>query len=156
MTIILGAILVVSTLILIILVLFLLNLRAVLAGISAFATPAREGETTPLAELVAQISGQFSDDIMSKAKHTFLGMQGGAARQSGAVEGAIAEDLVSIQSPVLGAIMQAFPALSKKIQRNPGLAPLALQYLAPMLKGGGGSSGPGNGEKQLAEPNFNL
>ena len=144
MELILGAILLVSALILACLVLFLLNLRAILLGFSEFTTPAKEGEHSPLETHLGSLASLFATRVSA----SFLGVQGGARKREKAVEGAVALDLIQAAAPPwLSTLLEAMPTLKKRIEKNPAMAAQAMQMFS-------GQKPQGNSEEETAAGPF--
>lgn len=111
------------------LALFLLIRRQLLARLSAFLELRGENQSE-FWDTVDIISDKAGHKVATHLKAFFMGTQGGSARRERAVEGAIAEDVLAQQSPMLSAIAGSFPALSKLIKKNPALADLAQKALS--------------------------
>jgi len=119
-----------------------------------FITPEGEGKPSPLANFIQAGADIVSRTLVMQAKATFMGKQSGDSRAMKAIEGDVAQDMISGASPMLGGLLQSFPSLSKTLRRNPGLADMALQFLASKMGGNKGVSVPGNGTSE--SPRFNL
>jgi len=125
------------------------RVRAVYAELRAFVTPMGENQPSPAAQTVEAASDILARALVARAKTTFMGIQSGAARAERGIEGDIAEGAIGAASPMLGAVLAAFPALRKTLRRNPGLVDLALAKLGGMGKGSapGALAGSGNGSQ---------
>jgi len=83
------------------------------------------------AVLVSTIAGTFGSEIAGHLKAVFLGLQSVEAKN-----GARAAAAATIgDSPVLGAIVSSFPAVGKKLMKNPAMASLADMVLGKVLAG---------------------
>lgn len=90
--------------------------------------------TTPsqFAQLVDRVSDTFGHKIMTHAKATFMGFQSVDAKAEARLEGDIMSDLLSQNNPILAIIADSFPAVAKRLRKNPGLLPV-IQRLLPGL-----------------------
>ena len=94
---------------------------------------------------------KFLDIVVDRAsakmaqslKMVFYGTQSGEAKNVKRLEGALVQDLMEAQSPMLSTIAQSFPAVGKLIRKNPNLIPLLQGFLG---KKGDGSTSPSEGE----------
>jgi hypothetical protein len=116
-----------------------------------FVTPPGENQPSPLALLIDGIASMFSRSIVAQAKASFMGVQSGLKRQESAIAGDIAEGVVASQSPLLGGLLDSFPALKKTLRRNPQLVDMVLGFMAKQGGQPGGNqtvSIGGNGHSQ--------
>jgi hypothetical protein len=114
----------------------------VIEMLKAFFNPVSPDKPSEFATMVDIISSQFAAKLVQNAKATFMGVQSVANRNEKAVMGDIATDMLSQASPLAAGLLSSFPALAKRLQKNPELAGLALNFL---------SKKPGNnGDKPAA------
>ena len=81
---------------------------------------------------------KFLDIVVDRAsakmaqslKMVFYGTQSGEAKNVKRLDGALVQDLMEAQSPMLATIAQSFPAVGKLIRKNPNLIPLLQGILA--------------------------
>lgn len=110
-----------------------------------FTAAADENTPSPLAQLTDQVAGTFATRMVNSLKSSFLGMQSVAKRNEQRLQGDVALDLASQVNPLLGAALGSFPAVRKRLEKNPELIGLAAQYL------GGRGPQPGNGHEQISQ-----
>jgi len=104
--------------------------------IIGFITPADDKTPSPAAQVADQFSSMLARALVAQAKATFMGKQSGDARAQAAIDGDIALDMAGQASPLIGGLLNSFPALKKSLKRNPALLDFALSKLA----GGQGSA----------------
>lgn len=85
---------------------------------------------SPLANVVSTASDMIARSFVAQLKATFMGKQSGENRANAGVEADIAMDTISQINPVIGTVLNSFPALRKTLRRNPGLIDLAISKLA--------------------------
>ena len=126
----------------------------VIRFIRAFVEPKTNGEQSPLADSIDNISKRLASSIIENIKMTELGFKRGAQKQEQAVEAAITKDIISYNEPLIGAALQMFPNLSKLANKNPQLAMAASQMIGNFLSQSntGGNHPPEN----INKPKFNL
>jgi hypothetical protein len=130
---------------------FFWRVRRIYAEFRSFLTPPGENQPSAFSQLVEVVSQSFARAILATFKAQFMGTQGSLARAEKAVAGDIMEDAVASASPVLGTILQSFPALRRTLRRNPGLIDLVVSRL------GSAAKSPDNGKTiQVELPKFNL
>lgn len=118
---------------------------------AAFVSPDKD-KPSYFATLVDIAGAIIANNIVTAVKSTFMGIQSGANRGEKALEGAIAQDMLSQSNPLIGSILNSFPAASKVLRKNPGLAPLAQALMERFIKPGGG--GNGNGKQAAFKDSF--
>lgn len=118
-----------------------------------FVMPESEGKPSPLAMMVSSAGDILARSIVALFKTTFMGKESGAARAEKAVEGDIAEGIISQANPGIASILGSFPSLKKTLRRNPALIDFALSKLTKIGNPGGPQLGGGNGSSQVK---FNL
>jgi hypothetical protein len=123
--------------------------------LKTFFTPPDEKTPSEFALTTQAIADQLGRSLVAQLKSTFMTAQSNQVRAQNAVNGDIAEDLVNQANPLIGAIMNTFPALRKTIRRNPGLADMAIQTL--LSKIGSGTIATGNNHKpDVSQVKFDL
>src|ERR1035437_6872878 len=85
--------------------------RKITRVITQFVTPTSEKQPSPFALLIDSVSSMFGRSIVAQAKSTLMGVQSGAKRAETAIAGDIAEGVIESQSPMLGGLLNSFPAL---------------------------------------------
>jgi len=93
----------------------------VLAVFYANFIPADSATPTPFALIVQSIASTFGTEIAAHLKATFLGLQSVDAKNE---RREAAAGIIGGNS-ILGAILSSFPAVGKKISKNPAMAALA-------------------------------
>ena len=104
--------------------------RKITRVITQFVTPTSENQPSPFALLIDSVSSMFGRSIVAQAKSTLMGVQSGAKRAETAIAGDIAEGVIESQSPMLGGLLNSFPALKKTLRRNPQLVDMAMQFMS--------------------------
>lgn len=95
--------------------------RQIAAKFDAFFLSPTPETASAFATLISTIAGVFGSQIAAHLKAVFLGLQSvDAKNERKDIAGAIIGG-----NSVLGAIVSAFPAVGKKLGRNPALAGLA-------------------------------
>lgn len=107
--------------------------RRILTVLRSYFEPADENTPSQFSQVTDAISKQFASAMMSNLKMTELGVKRGEQRQEQAVNAALMEDVTVMQSPMLGALLQQFPKLSKLAGKNPQLAGMALGKLQEVM-----------------------
>ncbi len=96
---------------------------------------------SPFAGVVEVISEQFAGKMVASLKSTFMGVQSGDNRGEKGLIADIAQDVAFKENPLLASVLTSFPAVAKRLRKNPELLPLAQGLLARF----GGSKAPGDG-----------
>ena len=110
--------------------------------LQSFVTASSPGLPSPLAIVIQQVAGVFATEISKSIKGTLMGIQSVESRNETAEQSA----QLATQSPLLGAVLAAFPGVGKRLAKNPALATLALSMLnkkqnsSAILPGNGGSN----------------
>jgi hypothetical protein len=122
--------------------LFYLKLKQSLVRFSRDMFEAQD-ENTPsqFAQVVTSVSTIQAQHISSSLKSVFMGVQSVDNRNERALEA----DAMADQNPTMAAIMESFPAVAKRVRKNPSLAGLAFEVLGRMSSRGtpGNNSAPG-------------
>lgn len=108
--------------------------------------PETPSEFAKLIDAGAQV---LSSRLVASLKGTFMGVQSGAKRGEDALQADFLGDAVSMQNPIAGAILNAFPAVKRRLGKNPELIPTAMAMLSKILPGG--SAQGGNGKSDMAD-----
>ncbi len=135
-----------------ILVFLLLAARAIYRfylNLSSFLTPGAENQPSPLALISQSLIVNASKVFTSQLKSTFMGIQSGQSRAESAIQSELIQDEANAINPGLGAILASFPALKRKLTKNPALMELALDFLSKKLVHGSGMPG-GDGSNDYA------
>lgn len=90
-------------------------------------------------------SDTLARSITGQLKASFMGIQSKAAQAEKAIQGDLLQDAVSMSNPVLGAVMSSFPAVGKRLRKNPELWPLIEHFLAKGVRTPAAGSGPDPG-----------
>jgi hypothetical protein len=114
--------------------------RKISRTITQFITPEAENKPSPFALLIDSVASMFGRSIVAQLKSTLMGVQSGQKRAESAIEGDIMEGVVQSQSPMLGGLLNSFPALKKTLRRNPQLADMAMQFMANKMATNGTSN----------------
>ena len=122
------------------------KIRRIYSTIEQFLTSPDEKTPSPLAQVTQVASDMLARSIIAQAKATFMGKQSGSERAETAITGDIAEGLLTAKAPMLGALLNSFPALKKTLRRNPQLIDLAMSKLGNIAGGQPASHSPSNGQ----------
>lgn len=126
--------------------------RRLTAVVTEFISPTAPNQPSPMAITAEALSAMVARAITAQLKTTLMGMESGASRGEKAVQGDLALDIAG-QTP-LGAVLGAFPRLSKTLRKNPGLLDFALGAISKVGAGRGAPATPdtSNGDR----PRFHL
>jgi hypothetical protein len=101
--------------------------------------PAEPSQFAKFCDILADI---FAKHITQNIKSSFMGMQSVDSKNEKRLQADLFQDIASAQSPILGAIMQSFPSVGKRLAKNPELLPMVQNLMAKI--GGSAASKPGN------------
>lgn len=142
------------TLLSVILIAFL-KISRVYNELRAFVTPPAEGEPSPLATLALGVSDMIASSLMAKIKASLMQNKSAEVRGENAIEGELAIDLATQTNPIVGALLQQFPALRKMAKKNPALVDAVVQrFIAG--KFGGNTPAPSNNNHSNAQVKMTL
>lgn len=116
----------------------------------AYFEPAGPDQPSEFAGFIQVASDILARSITAQLKATFMGIQSKAAQAERAIQGDLLQDTVNMANPLLGAVMNSFPSVGKRLRKNPELWPLIEQFLAkgvrtPAAGGPGSGPAPSNG-----------
>lgn len=98
---------------------------------------------SPLAAIVQSIASVFASALSQSLKAVFMGVESVESKNRGRLQA----DFIADSNPMLGAILSSFPAVAKRIAKQPALAQLAIDLIAKHgAKNGGGGGGGGLNE----------
>lgn len=132
-------------------VLIFIKVRRAYRQFISFITPEADGKPSPAATVAQNVSDMAARSIVAQVKGFLMGLQSGQSRGQTAVTGDIVEGAAGQQLPMIGAVLDSFPALKRTLRRNPALLDLALSKLAGVKSGSNQSQGS-NGDS----PKFKL
>jgi len=89
----------------------------------------QHGQPSQLALLFEFLIDRFLEKLNHSMKSSLGGLNSVEARNEKRIDVDIVKDLAADTSPVLGALISAFPSLAKRVANNPSLIPLALKAL---------------------------
>lgn len=121
-------------------------------SLQVFFTSPGDNQESDFAKITHLVADDFSTRLVSSLKATFMGMQSGAVRQEKALGSAVAEDMITMSNPLVGAIVQSMPAVKKLIHKNPEIAQLLPGLIEKFM---GNRSAPGATEAVLPGNNGN-
>jgi len=122
--------------------------RAALDLIRAY-FEAPDAETpSEFAKMIDAAALVLAQRLVSSLKGTFMGVQSGARRGEDALQGDFLGDVATQANPTLGALLNSFPAVKRRLGKNPELIPAAMQLIGKLFPGG--SAQGGNGSKSDA------
>jgi len=102
--------------------------------------PADKDTPSPLAQLADQFAVILAQRFTGSLKGAFLGMQSVDKRNEQRLQADMVQDTASNINPLLGAILTQYPAVGRRLAKNPELLGLAAQYLSK-----GVAAAPSNG-----------
>jgi hypothetical protein len=117
----------------------------------AFITPASEGKPSPLALVTQVAADMLGRGVTAQLKATFMGKAQVDRKNQQGIDADLAVDSLSAANPLIGAVLQSFPTLTKRLVRNPALLDMALSRLTGAGKPP--ADAPGNNGNQIR---FNL
>lgn len=115
-----------------------------------YVTP-QDGKPSKFEVQVSSIAQAIGRAAAMEIKTTLMGKASGAARAETAVQGALIEDLVEQQHPMLGGFMSLFPKAGKKIAQNPSLLNALMSFMSR-----GQQNLPPGGNHHSESPKFKL
>jgi hypothetical protein len=114
--------------------------------------PAKAGEPAPLAAMAISYIHYAGQAFATEIKTSLMGKMSGSARLEQAVEGEVQVAAMAAGNPLLNALLQVSPALSKRLSKNPALASFVMQAAGKLFS----KPGPGAGNGHSEQANFNL
>jgi hypothetical protein len=84
---------------------------------------------------IDQLSARFAQAVVRAVKAHLANSASIDSRQASAIEGDLITDIASGSSPIAGALLDQFPALKKRLAKNPALAQMALNMLSKVGTG---------------------
>jgi hypothetical protein len=116
---------------------FLYRLYLIYSQFKMFVSPKAENQTSPLADILQIVADMIGRSITASLKTTFMAKESADSRAQTAIEGDIAEGMLS-QAGTIGSLLTSFPKLRKTLRRNPQLVDLALQMINKTNHSGSG------------------
>lgn len=116
-----------------------------------FITPESEGQPSQLANVAQATADMIGKSMTASIAATFMQKRGVTNRNERSIKGDIAIDGISMENPLIGALLQNFPTLTKRLQKNPALLDFALSKLTQ-----GGSKAPAESGHSNGKVDFNL
>ncbi len=91
-----------------------------------------ESETvaSPFALVCGKVSKIIGQEVAGSLKSAFLGIQSVESKNAKKIEA----EMIAGQNPLLATIMASFPAVAKRINKNPALASLALDMAGKLAQ----------------------
>lgn len=117
------------------------NVMKVYRQIKSLVVPAAGQDNSDLEIIIGQLADRIAIKTVDQAKVTLMGYRKEEVRQDKAIKGAIAQDVIAGQSPLIGTLLNLFPSVRKMISKNPDLAGAAMQQLLPMAQSKPGNNG---------------
>lgn len=111
--------------------------------------PRGEDNSSEFAELINVVATINAEKVTQSLKGTFMGIQSVDKRQEQAVTGAFIEDLANQKSPLLGTILAQFPAVKKRLIKNPELLSVVGDIGQKLLSQKGQGSSGNNGKNDF-------
>lgn len=128
--------------------------RKIIDLAKAYFEPAGPDQPSEFAGFIQLASDTLAQRMVLHFKTSFMGMQSKANQAERALAQDLMTDTVNQANPMLGALMSSFPAVSKRLAKNPELWPLIQSVLAKAGSKSGGAAAPGNGS--LSSPKFKI
>lgn len=104
-------------------------------------------EKKDLVENIPALMNQLGDTLFQKVRGMVGGQASGEVRLSQGLQGALTEDLIKGQNPLLGALMDRMPSVKKFVTKNPSAIPQILDILGQL----GGMTQQGQGGKPISQ-----
>lgn len=92
-------------------------------------------EKTDFAQNLPTIGKLIGESLSMSVRNAFAGAASGPARLEKGLEGALTQDLLDQNNPLLAGILNAFPSVKKYILKNPAMVPQLLQLLGQLNAG---------------------
>ena len=120
--------------------------RAFLFMLRAYFESQEPGEKSQFAAFIDILSETFAQKMVMTLKTTFMGMQSVDRRNEQRLETDLVKDMASQENPLIGALLNQFPAVARRIAKNPELMGLAMNMLANKGKAAAAITGGGNND----------
>lgn len=120
--------------------------RALLETLRLYFEPPDEETPSQFAQLTDAVGQQFSSKLITTLKASFMGMQSVDAKNQARLQGDLVQDLATQKNPMLGALLESFPAIQRRLAKNPSLTPVVEQMIAKMTQAGKDKQPKGNND----------
>lgn len=117
---------------------YLAEKRELLLTLKLYFEPQDAETPSQFALLTEVVSERLAQKLVHTMKASFMGMQSVDAKNAGRLESDLLQDVASQQNPALGAILGAYPAVARRLAKNPSLLPLVQSLMSKV--GSQGSS----------------
>lgn len=109
---------------------FLRDLHHLRNVVAQFITPPAPDKKSPLAEVWDLATFALAKKLVVEFKTTLMGLASGDSRAAKAVENEVLKAELGSRAPMLAAVLEAVPGLSKLAKRSPGLMSAVLNRLS--------------------------
>ena len=114
--------------------------REFIHSLRAYFESSNPDTPSQFAMLTEILSERFSQKLVNSLKSSFMGQQSVDAKNIQRLEGDLVQDLAGQQSPILGAILNSYPAVAKRLAKNPSLLPLVQSLMSKVSSGSAAQS----------------
>jgi len=127
--------------------------QALLLTLRLYFEPPDEETPSQFALLTDTLSQQLASKLIVTLKSSFMGMQSVDAKNQARLQGDLVQDLATQKNPMLGALLESFPAIQRRLAKNPSLTPVVEQMIARIGQAGKEKQPKGNNDfaKRLKE-----
>lgn len=98
-------------------------------------------EKAQFMEALPTLADTLGETIFRKVAGSLGGKASGDVRLEQSVQRAIGEDMLNLENPLVGAVLDQFPTLKKLVVSNPRVVPIVLSYIQQLSAGGAGQQG---------------
>jgi 6-phosphogluconate dehydrogenase len=135
--------------------------QAAIEAVRLYFEPQSPDEQSQFAAFIEIAAGILSSKMIASLKATFMGMQSVDKRNEQRLQTDMFSDMIGAANPLIGSVLDMFPAVKKRLMKNPELAELAISKIAEMAakRGGNGAeqvSVSGNGNHSQNSDKFLL
>ena len=93
------------------------------------------------AVLIDTLADRFADKMLNKFKTSFMGQQSVDSRNLDRLKTDMVQDGLTAQNPLIGALASQFPAVSRRLAKNPNLLPMFQGFLSNLGRPDGNRGG---------------
>lgn len=143
-----GILLIVTSIIAGILVYSLRKIDQFRQELKKFITPAEAGKPSQASLLLENASHVIGHAAAIEIKTTLMGKASVEAKNEAGIISDLTQDKLALDSPIVGALLESFPSLKKRLGKNPALAAMLPSILSKLSGSMGNTSGSeGDGKK---------
>lgn len=124
--------------------------KAVLSAIlHSYFEPRSEDKSSEFADLVNVLATINAEKVTQSLKGTFMNIQSVDSRQAQAIKGDFIQDIVTQQNPILGVLLDKYPAVKKRLAKNPELMGMVSDIGTKLLNKQGRAAGGNHGKDEF-------